>query len=171
LGFARGGQVKEKGAGSAKSRYFMRGETSIPEHDDFVVTDNTGKKQKLKTHDKHLKKFEYPLALDAALVTQRAPVVVSVVEELVQRGGLRIALSGRDHHTLEPILSFAVRQIDNPQYATVVIDLANFILDMYTSVLGQSITVDELFVKLKDKVRLYTIAQSTTSYHRPFPSL
>jgi U3 small nucleolar RNA-associated protein 15 len=98
--------------------------------DDFVVADKTGKKMKLKTHDKHLKKFEYPHALDAALVTQRAPIVIAVLEELVQRGGLRIALSGRDHHSLEPILSFAVRQIDNPQNAAIVIDLANFILDM-----------------------------------------
>jgi U3 small nucleolar RNA-associated protein 15 len=130
-GFAKGGLVKEKGANTTASRYFMRGEHSTPQQDDFVATDKTGKKMKLKTHDKHLKKFEYPHALDAALVTQRAPIVIAVLEELVQRGGLRIALSGRDHHSLEPILTFSVRQIDNPQNAGIVIDLANFILDMY----------------------------------------
>lgn len=32
------------------------------------------------------------------------------------------------------------------------IDLSNIILDMYTSILGQSIAIDELFLKLQRKI-------------------
>lgn len=73
--------------------------------------------------------------------TKRAPVIVSVIDELsqarlslrrscgvrvyaivsflvcraaVQRAGLRIALSNRDEQTLEPVLSFLVHAL-NPQ--------------------------------------------------------
>ena len=41
-------------------------------------------------------------------------VVVSVMEELVQRHGLRIALQGRDQQTLQPLVAFLARQIVSP---------------------------------------------------------
>ncbi|KAL1496151.1 hypothetical protein AB1Y20_014770 [Prymnesium parvum] len=105
-------------------------------------------------------------------------VVVSVVEELVQRNGLRIALQGRDHHTLQPVVAFLARQacndlssstaprrcavnplpsvraITSPPYSQVLIGVANLLLDMCgsagTPVLGQSPAIDELFVKLRN---------------------
>jgi len=58
-------------------------------------------------------------------------VVVGVVEELVQRNGLRIALNGRDQQTLQPLVAFLARQITRPPYAGVLIGVANLLLDMY----------------------------------------
>jgi len=104
---------------------------------------------RLSSFDKALKTFKYHDALDAALVNGSPDVVVAVIEELVQRNGLRIALQGRDQHTLEPVVAFLVRQITSPPFAAVLIGVANLLLDMYAPVLGQSAAIDELFVKLR----------------------
>lgn len=42
-------------------------------------------------------------------------VILHAPQELIQRAALKLALSGRDQKGLEPILSFAVKQIDVPQ--------------------------------------------------------
>ena len=78
--------------------------------------------------------------------------LVSVVEELVQRNGLRIALQGRDQQTLQPVIAFLARQITSPPFAPTLIGVANLLLDMYAPVLGQSAAIDELFVKLRNTV-------------------
>ena len=75
---------------------------------------------------------------------------MSVVEELVQRNGLRIALQGRDQQSLQPVVAFLARQITSPPFAPTLIGVANLLLDMYAPVLGQSAAIDELFVKLRN---------------------
>ena len=77
-----------------------------------------------------LKSFHYHEAFDAALKDGSPEVVVSVVEELVQRNGLRIALQGRDHHTLQPVVAFLARQITSPPFSQVLIGVANLLLYM-----------------------------------------
>jgi hypothetical protein len=74
--------------------------------------------------------------------------VVTVMEELVQRHGLRIALQGRDQQTLQPLVAFVARQITAPPFAPTLIGVANLLLDMYAPVLGQSAAIDELFVRV-----------------------
>ena len=44
-------------------------------------------------------------------------VVVSLLEELVTRNGMRRALSGRDEGRLEPLMSFLIKYIANPRYS------------------------------------------------------
>ena len=82
--------------------------------------------------------------------TQIWQVVVSVVEELVQRNGLRVALQGRDQQTLQPVIAFLARQITAPPFAPTLIGVANLLLSMYAPVIGQSAAIDELFVKLRN---------------------
>lgn len=106
--------------------------------------------QRLSSFDKALKSFKYHEAFDAALQDGSPEVVVSVVEELVQRNGLRIALQGRDQQTLQPVVAFLARQITAPPFSQVLIGVANLLLDMYAPVLGQSAAIDELFVKLRN---------------------
>lgn len=105
---------------------------------------------RLSAFDKALKSFKYHEAFDAALINGSPDIVVAVIEELVQRNGLRIALQGRDQHTLEPVIAFLVRQITAPPFAAVLIGVANLLLDMYAPVLGKSAAIDELFVKLRN---------------------
>lgn len=106
--------------------------------------------QKLTSFDKALKSFKYHEAFDAALQDGSPEVVVSVVEELVQRNGLRIALQGRNQQTLQPVVAFLARQITSAPFSEVLIGVANLLLDMYAPVFGHSAAIDELFVKLRN---------------------
>jgi len=92
--------------------------------------------------------------------------------ELRNRGGLYIALSGRDDVTLHPLLTFLLYNFTNTRYAIQLIDITVKVLDMYAEgkrtgkspyccttflivlylVLGQSAMIDELLVKLQAKV-------------------
>ena len=135
------------GAHPGTYRYFLRGRTQAPQAGDVVA--GRGAPPKLSGFDKALKGFRYHEALDAALLNGAADVVVGVIEELVQRNGLRIALHGRDQQTLQPLVGFLVRNITRPPHAHVLIGVANLLLDMYAPVFGQSAAIDELFVRLR----------------------
>ena len=130
---------------------------------------------RLSSFDKALKSFKYHEAFDAALINGSPDTVVAVIEELVQRNGLRIALQGRDQHTLEPVVAFLVRQITAPPFAAVLIGVANLLLDMYAPVLGKSAAIDELFVKLRNtleaEMRLQARACPRLRAHRSRPRL
>jgi len=54
--------------------------------------------------------------------------------------------------TLIPVLKFLVRYINDPKYTSLLLHLSNVVLDMYASVIGHSIQVDNLLRKLKTKV-------------------
>ena len=132
-------------------RYFVRGKRNPADDNAFKV--EGGKKQHLKPYDQQLKKFQYQAALDSVLSGQRPVVVVSLLDELIQRDGLKIALTGRDENTLEPILTFLIKNVANPRYTHSLVDVANSLLDIYAPVLGKSVHIDELFTKLQRKVQ------------------
>jgi U3 small nucleolar RNA-associated protein 15 len=111
------------------------------------------KKAYLKPYEKSLRKFQYQETLDKALDTRNPIVVVTVIEELVQRNGLGIAVAGRDEGTLEPLLSFTAKYISNPRYASLITQVAHHILDAYGSIIGHSDSIDELFLKLRRHVK------------------
>lgn len=66
------------------------------------------------------------------------------------------AIASSDHTvdeiTLEPLLSFAARYVSHPRYARLIALVAQKILDLYSSVLGQSDSTDELFLRLHRQV-------------------
>lgn len=136
---------------SGSYKYFLRGHNrKIPNQDEFKVEQR--RRVRLKPYDKMLQKFEYMAALDAALATKQPLVIVSVLEELRQRDGLTIACGGRDDEGMVALLSFLLKYISNPRYTQLLIDIAGLLLDLYGPVLGQSATVDELFLKLQQRV-------------------
>ena len=51
-----------------------------------------------------------------------------MLEELINREGLRIALAGRDDVSLEPIVKFIMRNIINPNYTELLVNVTNVIL-------------------------------------------
>jgi UTP15 C terminal len=57
-----------------------------------------------------------------------------------------------DESTLEPLLSFAARYVSHPRYASLIVAVTHKVLDLYASVLGQSDSIDELFLKLHRQV-------------------
>lgn len=119
-------------------RYFMRGQATTVAASDDVIADtgargraltSSGKEKRLKKlapYDRHLKRFEYSLALDAAIVTGNPVIVTSLIEELIARGeGLKMALSKRDEESLAPVLSFLTKHISDPRHAPLLLDVAD----------------------------------------------
>jgi U3 small nucleolar RNA-associated protein 15 len=131
--------------------YFTRGaHERSHDPDDYLLMHQ--KKQRLAEYDVLLRKFRYGEALDAVLAKRQPQAVIAVIEELGKRRGLTIALSNRDEESLDAILSFTIRFIDNPQYTPHLIGVAHILCDIYGSLRGQSAAVDDLFDKLRDKV-------------------
>ena len=138
----------------------MRGRAAeVPAGAHMAGSSGAGKKVKLKEWDVYLKKFQYQNALDAVVAAGTPLMVVSVVEELDRRDGLQVALRGRNSATLEPFLRFVVTHVANPRYSSVLISVANILLDIYESVVGRSAVIDSLLRKLGDKVKTELLLQ------------
>ena len=140
-------------------RFLVRGMGREPGSDDYAVEAAAAaarqrrRQRRLRPYDAMLRKFRYGAALDAALARgQRAVVAVSVLEELVRRDGLTIALQGRDDERLEPLLRFLVRHVVNPRYAALLVEVAGMALDLYAERIGQSMAIDEHFMRLQRKI-------------------
>lgn len=133
-------------------RFFMRGHNVKPQDADFVV--KMSRKPKLRPYDRMLKQFKHHEALDLVFQGGHQPVIViSLLQELIRRSALHLALRGRDDHALKPLLVFVVAHITNPRYTPLLLDVANIILDMFASSFGQSPLIDDLLTKLRLKVQ------------------
>jgi U3 small nucleolar RNA-associated protein 15 len=60
-------------------------------------------------------------------------IVISIVQELVHRSGIRISLKNRDENTLKPILTFISRNVTKPNYAPILTTLFNIVLGIYST--------------------------------------
>lgn len=111
-------------------RYFIRNQHAISAQEGELVIAKR-KKAALAEHDKMLRKFRYADALDRALEGNRPDVVFAVIEELVNRGGLALALRGRDEDSLTPLIEFLSKHIRDPRYSNDAIHVCHRILDTY----------------------------------------
>lgn len=117
---------KQEQLRSGAYKYFMRGKSSVPEQDAFVV--ERTRKTRLNQYDKYLKSFEYHNALDEVLRLRNTNVTAAMLQELIHRDGLESALSGRDDVGLEPLVSFLIRHINQPRYTPLLVDVADVLL-------------------------------------------
>jgi len=120
--------------------------------------------RRLKPYDTHLVKFRYHRALDEAIEYEKSHrkkdpseeprlVVMTVLEELYRRNGLRIALHGRTDAELLPTLRFIERNILDPRYSATLTDVMEVILEIYAGVLSQSPKVEQYLTSILQKVR------------------
>lgn len=135
----------------AKRKFYKGAGSAILKTDDEMI--ESERRIRLKPYEKQLKKFNYQKALDSALRTHNPLVVVTVLEELLRRSGLTIALSDRDETTLEPLLAFTARYVSHPRYAKLILQVVHRMIDLYADVLGKSDAIDELFLKLQRQVK------------------
>eukprot|EP01105_Mastigella_eilhardi_P014248 TRINITY_DN324_c0_g1_i1.p1 TRINITY_DN324_c0_g1~~TRINITY_DN324_c0_g1_i1.p1 ORF type:complete len:469 (+),score=137.23 TRINITY_DN324_c0_g1_i1:280-1686(+) len=124
-------------------RYFMKSASKA----DVVVRAPT--RRFLENFDAMLRNFRHKEALDAALVTEKPVIVVSVLQELLHRGALKMAVSLRHGHSLEPLLSFLVHNVTDPRFAPTLLVVAEAVLDTYGSELPSSVDTDKLFLELR----------------------
>ena len=80
-------------ATSKNYKYFFRGQYVTPSIDDLIA-EQKQRKAKLQPFEVALKKFQYNEALLEALRRGSPELVSALAEELVERGGLEIALAG-----------------------------------------------------------------------------
>lgn len=52
----------------------------------------------------------------------------SLLQELIHRDGLRIALAGRDDVLLEPILRLLLKHVADPRFGEMVCDVSNVVI-------------------------------------------
>ncbi|KAF7355352.1 WD40 repeat-like protein [Mycena sanguinolenta] len=136
------------GQGSVKQKTKSK---PVGDVDEFRVESRRAKR--LRDYDRLLKSFKYSAALDSVLRKQVPPTTTfSLIQELIHRDGLRIALTGRDDVLLEPVLRLLVKYVTDPRFGEMVCDVAGIVIEMYTPVLGQSPLIDSLFLRLRKKV-------------------
>ena len=140
---------------SGSYKYFVRGKDAKASAEDHVVTiqqQQSKNHHRLAAHDRALRRFEYKAALDAALETRSPVIIASMLEELQLRGGLERAIGSRDEAALEPLMSFLIKYVTHPRFSSLLVEITNLICDLYFPTLGQSMGIDELFMKLHRKV-------------------
>jgi len=122
-------------------------------HDLGELRLHTQTSKRLKEHDKMLKNFRYSAALDSVLKKNVPPTTAfAVVQELIHRDGLRIALFGRDDVLLEPILRLLIRYVSDHRFGELVANVTSIVLEMYASVIGQAPVINVLFLRLQKKL-------------------
>jgi U3 small nucleolar RNA-associated protein 15 len=112
----------------------------------------TTRHKRIQPYDRALRKFDYKKALNEALDTRSPVIVASMLEELRLRVGLKRALGERDEESLEPLLAFLIKYVTDPKYASLLIQVCTIVCDLYAPKLSQSMLIDSLFVKLREKL-------------------
>ena len=91
--------------------------------------------------------------------TRNPEVVLSLVEELVERDALIIALGNRDEDELVKLLDFLIWKLPDHRYAQVLLEVTRITLNMYAGVVGLSDRFDnklfnQLNLMVNDQIEL-----------------
>lgn len=123
------------------------------------------RQKRLKKYDHNLGKFRYHKALDTVLANYKENkekesqearlVVITMLEELYRRNGLRIALHGRTDVQLRPLLLFISETILDPRYTTVLSSVIEVTMEIYAGVLTQSALCDTILTAILKRLKLH----------------
>ena len=122
-----------------------------PDLADLVAAQKRRKSQ-LQPYEVHLKQFHYKQALTTALAARNPEVILALVEELLERGALEVALAGLSENEVEQALGFIGWKVGDYRYAGVVTEVLRVLIDMYSGVVGMGGRVDAMVEELAAKV-------------------
>ncbi|CCC67344.1 hypothetical protein NCAS_0A07860 [Naumovozyma castellii] len=132
----------------------MRGSEYQGDQEHIIHNDKMKQQHKLKQFERYINQFKWNDALDSAFVPGMAKeLTLTVLQELRKRGKIRVALYNRDESTLEPLLNWCLKGIEDIRSATVVADWIAVVIELYGNVLQNSPVLQEMIVSLRDKVR------------------
>ncbi|RWS13740.1 U3 small nucleolar RNA-associated protein 15-like protein [Dinothrombium tinctorium] len=146
-----------------RTRYFQWLEEEAEREDKEMGADNetifvTQKKlkQPYLRYDKFLKSFNHSAALDAVLKrgTGKPEKVVSLMQELIRRSALRSALAGRNDSHLMPLCEFLCKNLRDPKFTRILVDVALILTEIYTPYINRSKEMRECFSKLNKIVNM-----------------
>ncbi|KAM7207617.1 WD40-repeat-containing domain protein [Naviculisporaceae sp. PSN 640] len=131
---------------------------------DFIIPTEATNSAGGRKRKKHLKKWQkdfregrYAAALDE-VTDMSSPeyqptVALTVFTALRHRSALREALEGRDEVTVLPLLKWAGKYLPDPRYASICVDVAFHLIDLYSEYVGGSPELTLQFVSLWGKVK------------------
>mmetsp|Transcript_33868 Transcript_33868/g.39403 ORF Transcript_33868/g.39403 Transcript_33868/m.39403 type:complete len:502 (+) Transcript_33868:33-1538(+) len=131
-------------------KFFNRGIYDEPQK--FDVEFDAGKKKRLQDYERSLKKFQYKEALDKALKSGKKGVILSMIEELVQRDALDICLRNRTEEEYLPLFVFVEKNLAEPSQLNLLVDLAGTCLDVAATTLLQTDKGKKALRSLSDKL-------------------
>lgn len=103
--------------------------------------------------ERAFKAFRFRDALDSCLEEGNPRLTLSCCTELLAYDALAIALSGRDEHTLLPILKFISKTIQDPEFCHISMEVFASVIDIYGGNVGQSAKVDAQFRAISHKMK------------------
>ncbi len=95
-------------------KYFNRGMFEQPQ--DYTLVQGEAKRAKTKAYDRFLKKFEFKNALLCTLAGKQNDLIMSMLDELVQRNVLRVALKALDLEEMGMVISFIDQRLHDHRY-------------------------------------------------------
>lgn len=142
---------------SKKSNNFqrmMRGSAYEGDQEHIIHNDKTKPQRRVRAFERNLNHFKWSEALDSAFVPGMAKeLTLTVLEELRKRGKIRVALYNRDESSLEPLLNWCLKGIEDVRAAPVVSDWIAVVIELYGGVLESSPILKEMVLNMKNKVR------------------
>ena len=131
-------------------KYFFRGQykKNLDESDLYI---NKETKIKLSEIDKHLKKFQYQKALNTA-VNNDNQMIFSVIDELVDRNTLKLALLNEDKKALENLLKFVKNKIHNNSNMNQILYLLDLIYQYYGVFKEKDKDIKKLFDDIENEI-------------------
>ncbi|AET41229.1 snoRNA-binding rRNA-processing protein UTP15 Ecym_7403 [Eremothecium cymbalariae DBVPG len=142
---------------SQKSNSFqrmMRGSEYKGDDEHIIHKDKPKQQPRLRLFEKNLNKFKWAEALDSAFIPGMAKeLTLTVLQELRKRGKIRVALYGRDETSLEPLLNWCLKGLEDTRSAPVVADWIAVVLELYGNMIEKSPVLEEMIIAVKNKVR------------------
>lgn len=131
-------------------RYFFRGQYNKSMDEEELFLD---KKQKIKLNesDKYIKKFQYQKALNSA-VQKDDEIVFSIIDELLDRNTLKLALFNEDQNNLINILKLVKKKIHNPSKVNQIIYLMEILNKFYGVFKGKNEEINNLFNEIEKEI-------------------
>ncbi|SCV00349.1 LAMI_0G04434g1_1 [Lachancea mirantina] len=144
-------QHKTKGSNFQR---MMRGSEYAGDQEHIIHNDKARPQRKLRAFERHINQFRWAEALDSAFVPGTAKeLTLTALHELRKRGKIRVALYGRDEASLEPLLNWCHKGIEDVRSANVVADWIAVVLELYSDLIAKSPVLEEMVVALRDKVK------------------
>ncbi|CEP60930.1 snoRNA-binding rRNA-processing protein UTP15 LALA0_S02e02916g [Lachancea lanzarotensis] len=144
----------EKVAKSNNFQRMMRGSEYAGDQEHIIHNDKARSQRKLRAFERHLNQFKWYEALDAAFLSGMAKeLTLTALSELRKRGKIRVALLGRDESSLEPLLNWCTRGVEDFRSASIVADWIAVVLEMYGDLIARSSLLEEMIVLLRLKVK------------------
>lgn len=127
---------------------FGNGSTVVVRRDADRPTKN------LKSYEKLLLEYRYSDALDAVMTQSKSNpvVVVSMLQELIRRHALHVALAGRSNAQLRRIVHFVCRHVTDARLSRPLLDTSMTLTELYTANVATDSTLSAAFKRLASLV-------------------